>query len=114
MRMPSLLAPEPGLRGDDGERLRDAIRCQFGDFDSGSSASRPSSSSNHTGSRRPINLELLCHLARPMEVGLYPLYDLYRGDNRRSGLLMGYGAIESLDIDPSLDRVRDILMEIAG
>ncbi|MDR7135500.1 GntR family transcriptional regulator/MocR family aminotransferase [Lysobacter niastensis] len=64
--------------------------------------------------RRPINLELLCHLARRVEVGLYPLDELYRGDNRRSGLLMGYGAIESLDIDPSLDRVRDILMEIAG
>jgi len=29
------------------------------------------------------------------------------------GLMLGYGAIETADIAPSLDRVRDILLQLA-
>jgi GntR family transcriptional regulator/MocR family aminotransferase len=30
----------------------------------------------------------------------------------RPGLIIGFGAIETLDIDPALDKVRDILLQI--
>ena len=29
-----------------------------------------------------------------------------------AGLILGFGAIETLDIDPALDKVRDILLQI--
>jgi GntR family transcriptional regulator/MocR family aminotransferase len=51
-------------------------------------------------------------LAREAEVGLYPLDVFFHAAPVRQGLTIGFGAIELLDIDPALDRVRDILRHI--
>jgi GntR family transcriptional regulator/MocR family aminotransferase len=62
--------------------------------------------------RRDIDTAALLKLARRVEVGLYRLEDFYQFSAPRRGLFFGYGAIEKLDIDPSLDRVREILMQM--
>jgi GntR family transcriptional regulator/MocR family aminotransferase len=64
--------------------------------------------------RQPLPTLQLCQLARRVEVGLYPLDDCYRLPCDRSGLLMGFGAIEAEDIDPALDRVRAVLEQLTG
>lgn len=51
----------------------------------------------------------LCQLARRFEVGLYPLDDCYIVAPPEQGLLLGFGAIETDDIDTALDRVRNVL-----
>ncbi|MNH45738.1 hypothetical protein D3C79_1082700 [compost metagenome] len=51
-------------------------------------------------------------MARKVEVGLYSLAPFYAQAPVRSGLLLGFGAIELLDIDPALDRVRDTLQTL--
>ncbi|MFJ5297921.1 PLP-dependent aminotransferase family protein [Pseudomonas sp. NPDC088368] len=61
----------------------------------------------------PINLRLLVELARKVEIGLYPLTGFYHSAPTRDGLMLGFGAIETLDIDPALDRLRDVLGQIA-
>ncbi|WP_341964349.1 PLP-dependent aminotransferase family protein [Pseudomonas sp. RC10] len=61
----------------------------------------------------PINLRLLVELARKVEIGLYPLTGFYHSAPTRDGLMLGFGAIETLDIDPALDRLRDVLEQIA-
>ncbi|MEJ8822068.1 PLP-dependent aminotransferase family protein [Variovorax humicola] len=63
--------------------------------------------------RQPVDIGLLISLARRVDVGLYPLAPFFHFTPPQEGLLMGFGAIDSLDIDPSLDRVRDILTQIA-
>ncbi|GGL37353.1 transcriptional regulator [Pseudomonas brenneri] len=60
----------------------------------------------------PVNIALLIELARQVEVGLYPLDVFFHQTPVRSGLIIGFGAIETLDIDPSLDKVRTILQQI--
>lgn len=60
----------------------------------------------------PLNITLLVELAHKVEVGLYPLAPFFHDSPPRDGLMIGYGAIETLDIDPALDRVRDILEQI--
>ncbi|WP_350614795.1 PLP-dependent aminotransferase family protein [Pseudomonas sp. HY7a-MNA-CIBAN-0227] len=60
----------------------------------------------------PVNIALLIELARKVEVGLYPLDVFFHEAPVRSGLILGFGAIETLDIDPSLDKVRNILQKI--
>ena len=60
----------------------------------------------------PVNIPLLIERARQVEVGLYPLDVFFHQAPVRSGLIFGFGAIETLDIDPSLDKVRDILLQI--
>ncbi|PQZ93399.1 MULTISPECIES: PLP-dependent aminotransferase family protein [Pseudomonas] len=60
----------------------------------------------------PVDIPLLIALAREVEVGLYPLDVFFHDAPVRSGLIVGFGAIETLDIDPALDRVRDILQQI--
>ena len=60
----------------------------------------------------PVDLPLLIELARKVEVGLYPLDPFYFREPSRLGLLMGFGAIETLDIDTALDRLRDILQQV--
>ncbi|CAM3833607.1 putative rhizopine catabolism regulatory protein MocR [Pseudomonas reidholzensis] len=60
-----------------------------------------------------VDVELLTNLARKVEVGLYSLAPFYCEAPVRPGLLMGFGAIELLDIDPALDRVRDTLQRIS-
>jgi GntR family transcriptional regulator/MocR family aminotransferase len=62
--------------------------------------------------RRPLDLDLLLRLARRAEVGLYPLSNFYATTPPRAGLFLGYGGIETLDIDTALLRVRDILQQM--
>ncbi|AZF16447.1 PLP-dependent aminotransferase family protein [Pseudomonas sp. R3-18-08] len=59
-----------------------------------------------------VDIPLLMQLARKVEVGLYPLDGFFHDVAPRAGLILGFGAIETLDIDPALDRVRDILLRI--
>ncbi|WP_317658422.1 PLP-dependent aminotransferase family protein [Pseudomonas sp. KU43P] len=60
-----------------------------------------------------VDVELLANLARKVEVGLYSLAPFFDEAPVRPGLLMGFGAIELLDIDPALDRVRDTLQRLS-
>jgi GntR family transcriptional regulator/MocR family aminotransferase len=62
--------------------------------------------------RVPVDIALLIALARKVEVGLYDLAPFYYQASPKAGLLLGFGAIELLDIDTALDRVRDILLQI--
>ncbi|WP_248750040.1 PLP-dependent aminotransferase family protein [Pseudomonas sp. MWU15-20650] len=59
-----------------------------------------------------VNIPLLMERARQADVGLYPLNVFFHDTPVRAGLIIGFGAIETLDIDPALDRVRDILQQI--
>ncbi|MFC6299786.1 aminotransferase class I/II-fold pyridoxal phosphate-dependent enzyme [Pseudomonas sp. CCM 7893] len=59
-----------------------------------------------------VNIPLLVELARKVDVGLYPLSAFFHEAPVREGLMIGFGAIETLDIDPALDKVRDILLHI--
>lgn len=61
----------------------------------------------------PIDMPLLVELAKKVEVGLYPIEPFYYQRAPQDGLLMGFGAIETLDIDPALDRLRDILQQLS-
>jgi GntR family transcriptional regulator / MocR family aminotransferase len=63
-------------------------------------------------SNRPLDIALLQRLARRADVGLYALGDFYAERPAVPGLLMGYGAIETLDIGPALQRVHDILLQM--
>lgn len=62
---------------------------------------------------RDVDIRLLQKLARRADVGLYALENFYTERPAKSGLFLGYGAIETLDIGPALMRVRDILSEMA-
>lgn len=62
---------------------------------------------------RHVDIRLLQKLARRADVGLYALEDFYSERRPQSGLFLGYGAIETLDIEPALMRVRDILAEMS-
>jgi DNA-binding transcriptional MocR family regulator len=57
-----------------------------------------------------VNIARLRELARQVDVGLYPLEVFFHDAPVRRGLIVGFGAIELLDIDPALDKVRDILL----
>lgn len=59
-----------------------------------------------------LEVEFLINMARKVEVGLYSLAPFHAQAPVRSGLLLGFGAIELLDIDPALDRVRDTLQTL--
>jgi len=59
-----------------------------------------------------VDIPLLVELARKADVGLYPLSVFFHEAPVREGLMIGFGAIETLDIDPALDKVRDILLHI--
>ncbi|MFL6706988.1 MAG: PLP-dependent aminotransferase family protein [Massilia sp.] len=61
---------------------------------------------------RGVDIRLLQRLSRRAEVGLYALADFYTDRPPESGLFLGYGAIETLDIEPALMRVRDVLAEM--
>ncbi|QVM89391.1 PLP-dependent aminotransferase family protein [Pseudomonas entomophila] len=60
-----------------------------------------------------VDVELLVNLARKVEVGIYSLAPFFSEAPVRPGLLLGFGAIELLDIDPALDRVRDTLQRLS-
>ncbi|MNR25105.1 hypothetical protein D3C85_1422340 [compost metagenome] len=59
--------------------------------------------------RGNLDVEFLISMARKVEVGLYSLAPFHARVPVRQGLLLGFGAIELLDIDPALDRLRDTL-----
>jgi GntR family transcriptional regulator/MocR family aminotransferase len=61
----------------------------------------------------PIDLALIIELARKVEIGLYSIEGFFYQRAPQAGLLMGFGAIETLDIDTALDRLRDILQQVA-
>ena len=60
-----------------------------------------------------VDVALVIDLAKKVEVGLYGLDDFFYQQAPRNGLLMGFGAIETLDIDIALDRLREILLHVA-
>lgn len=60
-----------------------------------------------------LNIEQLIERAREVELGLYSLAGFYQQAKVRPGLIMGFGAIETLDIDPALDRLREILQAMS-
>jgi GntR family transcriptional regulator/MocR family aminotransferase len=62
--------------------------------------------------RQPLDMALLLRRARRADLGLYPLDGYYQFGAARQGLMMGFGAIEHADIDPSLDRLREILRKM--
>jgi GntR family transcriptional regulator/MocR family aminotransferase len=62
--------------------------------------------------RQPLDMGMLLRLARRVDVGIYPLEGFYRFSAARQGLMLGYGVIDAEDVDPSLDRVRDILTQM--
>lgn len=62
--------------------------------------------------RRELDVAQLVALARRVDVGLYPLAPFFHFSAPRQGLMLGYGAIEEADIDPALDRVRDVLQQL--
>ena len=62
--------------------------------------------------KRDLDLDLLIRLARRAGVGLYALPAFYSQAPPRKGLFLGYGAIDTLDIEPALLRVRDILLQM--
>jgi GntR family transcriptional regulator/MocR family aminotransferase len=61
---------------------------------------------------KEVDVELLLRLARRADVGLYSLANFYSDQTPRQGLFLGYGAIDTLDIETALSRVRDILVEM--
>nr|WP_314483633.1 PLP-dependent aminotransferase family protein [uncultured Pseudomonas sp.] len=60
-----------------------------------------------------LNVEDLVAQARKVDLGVYSLAPFFNEMPVRPGLLMGFGAIELLDIDPALDRLRDTLRRIS-
>ena len=60
-----------------------------------------------------IGLPLVIELAKRVEVGLYSIDIFYDQQPAKNGLYFGFGAIETLDIDIALDRLRDILQQVA-
>jgi len=62
--------------------------------------------------RRPVDMATLLNLARRVDVGLYPLEGFYHFAPPRDGLMLGFGVIATADIDPALDRVRDVLQQM--
>lgn len=75
----------------------------------------PATAGFHLAARAlaPVDIGLLQRLARRADVGLYSLADFYHDGAPQQGLFLGYGAIDTLDIEPALLRVRDILQQMA-
>ncbi|ALI03768.1 PLP-dependent aminotransferase family protein [Pseudomonas sp. FW306-02-F02-AA] len=59
-----------------------------------------------------VDVPLVITLAKKLDVGLYGLSGFYYQQPPRAGLFMGFGSIETLDIDSALDRLRDILQQV--
>lgn len=62
--------------------------------------------------KRDTDIDLLCRLARRVEVGIYPLAGFFADRPERQGLFFGFGAIDSIDIDTALGRLRDIFIAL--
>ena len=56
-----------------------------------------------------MDVELLIKQARQRDIGIYSLTPYYQSTPDRAGIYLGFGAIETLDIDPALDRLRALL-----
>lgn len=61
----------------------------------------------------PIDVDFLIEMARKVDIGLYSLEPFFNEAPVRPGLMMGFGAIDALDIDPALDRLRDLLTQLS-
>ncbi|MEB0041456.1 MULTISPECIES: PLP-dependent aminotransferase family protein [unclassified Pseudomonas] len=61
----------------------------------------------------PIDIARLIERAKKADIGLYSLAPFFYATEEKPGLLMGFGAIETLDIDPSLDRLKSLLEAMA-
>lgn len=75
----------------------------------------PATAGFHLAARAtaPVDIAMLIRLARRAVVGLYPLADFFQDSAPEPGLFLGYGAIDTLNIEPALLRVRDILQQMA-
>ena len=62
----------------------------------------------------PFDIAELLRRARRAEVDLPSIAPFYHGTPRHQGLYLGYGAIETLDIDAALAIVHGILQELAS
>ena len=62
---------------------------------------------------RAVEIRLLQRLARGVDVGLYAPENFYTERTPQSGRFLGCGAIETLDIEPALSRMRDVLLEMS-
>lgn len=62
--------------------------------------------------KRPIDLALLIESCRRVGVGIYSIERFFYQRPPQAGLLMGFGSIETLDIDPALDRLHEILGQL--
>ena len=62
--------------------------------------------------RVPLDIARLLRRARRADVGLIALDAFYHGEQRQHGLYLGYGAIDTLDIDAALAIVLAILKEM--
>jgi GntR family transcriptional regulator/MocR family aminotransferase len=73
----------------------------------------PSSAGFHMAllSKAPMNIARLIQRASQVQVGLYSLAGYYHDTPARDGIYLGFGAIDTLDIDPALDRLRDLLLD---
>lgn len=60
-----------------------------------------------------VDMQQLVRLARRVDVALYTLDDFYYQTAPQAALMFGYGAIESLDIEVALGRVKTILTELS-
>ena len=64
--------------------------------------------------RVPLDIGLLIRLARRADVGLYPLSIFYADTPAVPGLFLGYGSIDTLDMNTALLHVRDILQQMTA
>ncbi|MES2129896.1 MAG: PLP-dependent aminotransferase family protein [Pseudomonadota bacterium] len=60
----------------------------------------------------PVDIDLLIRLARRADVGLYSLADFHTDAVATPGLFLGYGAIDTLDIAPALERMLALLQQM--
>ncbi|MNE94082.1 hypothetical protein D3C80_1920100 [compost metagenome] len=60
-----------------------------------------------------VDMPRLIERAKDVEVGLYGLSEFFYQQAPRAGLFMGFGAIDTLDIDTALDRLRYLLQQVA-
>jgi GntR family transcriptional regulator/MocR family aminotransferase len=63
--------------------------------------------------RRAVDVPLLLRMARRMDVGLYSTAGFHADTPPAPALFFGFGAIDTLDIDEALNRVRQVLEELA-
>jgi GntR family transcriptional regulator/MocR family aminotransferase len=61
-----------------------------------------------------IDVDLLCRLARRVDLGVYSIEPFHAGPVKRHGLFFGFGAIDSIDIDAALDLLHRVLVELDG